>query len=97
MAFCSAVKNSQKDTSDNICVQSSPQAQQLDVPTYSVCFMDLWKLIYICDRAQFDIIIPIFLPELHTLALIQVLSVTHDVPQLHFQDASGDKNAHGQV
>lgn len=34
--------------------------------------------------------VPVFLLELHKLSLIQMLSVTHDALQFHFQDASGN-------
>lgn len=36
--------------------------------------------------------LPVYLPELHTLAFIKVLLVTHDALQLHLQDTSGEKN-----
>lgn len=36
--------------------------------------------------------VPVFLPALHTLTVIQVLSLTHDALQLHLQDTPGDTN-----
>lgn len=36
--------------------------------------------------------LPVYLPELHTLAFIKVLLVTHDALQLHLQDTSGEEN-----
>lgn len=36
--------------------------------------------------------LPVYLPELHTLAFVKVLLVAHDALQLHLQDASGEEN-----
>lgn len=45
------------------------------------------------DRVYFnEAALPVYLPELHTLAFIKVLLVTHDALQLHLQDTSGEEN-----
>lgn len=39
-----------------------------------------------------EVALPVYLPELHTLAFMKVLLVTHDALQLHLQDTSGEEN-----
>lgn len=52
----------------------------------------MWGLILLVGwMLSLTCTVPIFLPELHRLTLIQVLSVVQDVLQLHFQDTSGNE------